>query len=315
MKLSVIVPAYNLESYIEKCLVSILEQETTFSFEVICIDDASTDDTAFILNDLKCRYSNLKILRNELNLGLAKSQKKLLSNASGEYIAYLDGDDFALPGKLQTQVDYLNSNSNCSLVYHESEVFESLSGKFLGHYSRDFYNSQYIPQVANVEHLIQYGCFINASSVMFRRHNKLLDAVDEGCKIILDYPWHIMNLLYLRGSVDFIDCVYGKYRIHDNSFGGQTRKSPDRRVQSMKDQVKAVQNALSFGISTSIIDKGIAHHRFATAIFFLKQGQFELFQKFIVPTHDSNMFFDDRHRFAFKNKENPNMVLKELFSE
>ena len=105
MKLSVLVPVFNLSAYVAECLISILEQQTNFEFEVIAADDCSTDDSLTILKTIAQQYPALVLLRNETNQGLAKTQKRLLQAAKGDYIAYLDGDDVALPGKLQALAD------------------------------------------------------------------------------------------------------------------------------------------------------------------------------------------------------------------
>ncbi|MFQ1683868.1 glycosyltransferase family 2 protein [Aeromonas veronii] len=313
MKVSVLVPVYNLGRFIEPCLLSLLEQQTNFDFEVIAIDDGSSDDSWAIMQRLAQQWTQLKALQNSQNMGLAKTQKRLLREASGEYIAYVDGDDLALPGKLQSQADYLDSHTSCTLCYHEAEVFDSDSNEVTSHYSRDYYNARYIPQQAQAEHLIRYGCFPNASSIAFRRHGHLQEAVDEGCRIILDHPWHILNALYGKGSVDFIPVVYGRYRIHSHSFGGQTKRSSERRDQVLADQLRACDNARPFGISESVIAAGKAHYRFATALYFLKQGDVVRFECFINESVVDGWFFDERHQLAWENRARPYIVAQLLF--
>ena len=313
MKVSVLVPVYNLGRFIEPCLLSLLEQQTNFDFEVIAIDDGSSDDSWSIMQRLARQWPQLKALQNSQNMGLAKTQKRLLREATGEYIAYVDGDDLALPGKLQSQADYLDSHTSCTLCYHEAEVFDSDSNEVTSHYSRDYYNARYIPQQAQAEHLIRYGCFPNASSIAFRRHGHLQEAVDEGCRIILDHPWHILNALYGKGSVDFIPVVYGRYRIHSHSFGGQTKRSSERRDQVLADQRRACDNARPFGISESVIAAGKAHYRFATALYFLKQGDVARFECFINESVVDGWFCDERHQLAWENRARPNIVAQLLF--
>ena len=87
MKLSVLVPVYNLERFIEPCLLSLLEQATDFDFEVIAIDDGSSDGSWPIMQRLAARWPQLRALQNPQNMGLANTQKRLLKEASGEYIA------------------------------------------------------------------------------------------------------------------------------------------------------------------------------------------------------------------------------------
>ena len=313
IKVSVIVPAYNLQDFIAQCLKGLLNQKTDFDYEVICVDDCSTDSTWKIIHALSDKYPHLEAFRNDKNLGLADTQKRLLRLAKGEWIVYLDGDDIALPGKLQALVNYVGVNPDCVLAYHDAEIFNSETGNVLGYYSRDFYNASSIPRKASVEHLIRYGCFINASSFIFRRHENLLDAIDEQCKIILDYPWHILNVLYLGGSIDFVEGVYGRYRIHDNSFGGLTRGSSQRRVQSMLDQVRAVENARRFGVSNETIEKGKAHHYFATALNFLKRDLNDLFVEYIELASEKKVFFDERHKLAYEHRLDPEYIKNQVF--
>lgn len=191
MKLSVIVPAYRLAPYIHECVLSLLAQQVEWPFEVLVCNDASPDDTLAALAPLDEAYAHLRVLNNPENRGLVATMGRLLSECQGEYIAYLDGDDLALPGKLQAQVEYLDAHPECGVVYHESVVFDSDTGRPLRYYTRDFYNAAYIPQRADITHLIRYSVFLQASSVMLRRHEHLAASLAHGCSIICDYPWHI----------------------------------------------------------------------------------------------------------------------------
>lgn len=312
MKLSIIVPCYNLAPYIYECLLSLLTQKTNFEYEVVVCDDCSKDESFKLINYLENSYGNLKVIRNKSNVGLVETMKRLLSAAKGEYIAYLDGDDVALPGKLQKQVDYLNENQNCSMVYHESEVFDSFTGDFIKYYTLGNYNYKYIPKVANIKHLIKYSVFLQASSIMFRRHDKLLESLEHNNKIICDYPWQIMNLGLNPGTLDRIPSVLGRYRIHSNSFGAQTQRNFNRRVNVTEELVNACKLGLRFGIDDSIVKFGINHIYFSAALFFLKNKSFELFELMILKSACSNIFFDERHVYAFENYNDPNAVLSFL---
>ncbi|MFM2486761.1 glycosyltransferase family 2 protein [Celerinatantimonas yamalensis] len=297
MQLSVIIPAYNLQDYIGPCLASVLEQQCRFDFEVIVCDDASSDHTAQVIETMRQRYpERLQVMTNCPNLGLVATMARLLDRAKGQLIAYLDGDDLALPGKLQTMVDYLNTHPDCALAYHEADVFDSETGAQLKRFSRDFYNAQYIPQQATVEHLIRYGTFLQASSIVFRRHAFLIQALEHECQIICDYPWHIMNAGYLDGSIDRVDQVLGRYRVHANSFGAQTARDVQRRLTVTRELETACRLGQQFGVSNEAIDAGIAHVRFAAALYFLRQGEDALFSEMIQLSVQSSVYFDARHR-------------------
>lgn len=92
-KVTVIIPAYNAEAYIEQCLNSVLHQ-TLKDIEIIFIDDGSTDKTGCILDDLTKNFQNAQVIHQE-NKGLYKTREIGLSIATGDYIGWIDADDYA----------------------------------------------------------------------------------------------------------------------------------------------------------------------------------------------------------------------------
>jgi glycosyltransferase involved in cell wall biosynthesis len=106
-KLTVLVPCYNFSKYLPDCIRSIYNQKTNFDFDVIIRDDGSTDNTKYVLENLKIKFPNLIILDGTKNLGAFGNIKLLHESSNSEYIAYLDGDDmFGDEDKLQKQVDF-----------------------------------------------------------------------------------------------------------------------------------------------------------------------------------------------------------------
>lgn len=101
--LSVIIPAYNAEATIEKCLDSILNQ-TLKGIEIIVINDCSKDNTLKILN----KYQDIVIINNEKNLGPAASRNKGLACAKGEYIGFVDSDDYIREDMYELMIKEMN---------------------------------------------------------------------------------------------------------------------------------------------------------------------------------------------------------------
>jgi glycosyltransferase involved in cell wall biosynthesis len=91
-KISVIIPAYNTAKYIDKCLESVINQ-TYSNLEIIIVDDCSTDNTREVLKKYN-KIKNIKIIYNEVNSGLSFSRNHGLSVATGDYIGYIDSDDY-----------------------------------------------------------------------------------------------------------------------------------------------------------------------------------------------------------------------------
>jgi len=107
--ISIIVPVFNGEAYIADALQSIFEQTYT-RFEVLVVDDGSTDNSKNIANSFDIKYSYQK------NQGVAVARNQGIAGAIGEYITFLDQDDTWLPDKLQKQVDLMLSNADLGYV-------------------------------------------------------------------------------------------------------------------------------------------------------------------------------------------------------
>ena len=112
-RVSVVISTFNGEKYLPEALDSILNQ-TFDDFELIIVNDGSTDSTAKILSELK--DERLVIIENSVNSGIAASQNKAIAVASGRYVALQDHDDISLPDRLQAQVDFLDHHSEIALV-------------------------------------------------------------------------------------------------------------------------------------------------------------------------------------------------------
>lgn len=91
--ITVIIPCYNVEKYIEKCINSI-ENQIYKNIEIIVVDDCSTDNTMNILRKMKEEYSNLQVYQNDKNKGAAYSRNFAIKKAKGEYIGFIDADDY-----------------------------------------------------------------------------------------------------------------------------------------------------------------------------------------------------------------------------
>lgn len=126
--LSIVCPAYNQEGFIAQALDSFLAQQTTFNFEILINDDASTDGTARIIADYAKRYPH--IIRpfyaqvNQYQHG-RPCVPALFTKARGRYIAYCEADDYWTdPRKLQLQVDFLEAHRDYVMTYHDAMTFD-----------------------------------------------------------------------------------------------------------------------------------------------------------------------------------------------
>lgn len=113
--ISVIVPIYNVHQYLRSCLESLVKQRNC-SYEIICIDDCSTDDSYAIAQSFQNANPNLITLyRNEENIGQGRTREHGISLARGSYITFVDSDDYLAPDYLQTFYD-AGSSSEADIV-------------------------------------------------------------------------------------------------------------------------------------------------------------------------------------------------------
>jgi len=106
---SILTPSYNSEEYIGKTIESVLAQ-TYANWEMIIVDDCSTDGTREIVETYARSDARIRLLCQEENRGAAAARNRALEHASGRFIAYLDADDIWLPAKLERQVDFMLRN-------------------------------------------------------------------------------------------------------------------------------------------------------------------------------------------------------------
>lgn len=204
-KVSICIVTYNQSQYIAECLDSVVSQKTNFDFEVIISDDCSTDDTAKIIEHYTKKYSFVKLVPRENNIGAFKNFIETHNLATGEYVCHLDGDDRWLPGKLQAQSDFLDTNPDFSVCWTRANLFNDTGGFYPG----DKYDySMFEDGVVTFEKSLQLGSVAAHSSIMYRRACR--KTKDSSLQLLdLFYTWE-----YLSAGKGFIfDTVYIEYRV------------------------------------------------------------------------------------------------------
>ena len=116
VKVSIIIPTYNVSKYIEKCLDSVLNQSYQ-NIEIIIVDDCSTDHTVEIIKNYE--DSRIHLIQNKMNCGPSYSRNVAISNASGKYIALLDGDDWWDHNRLERLLTFINTKEHVDLLFDD----------------------------------------------------------------------------------------------------------------------------------------------------------------------------------------------------
>ena len=222
--LSIICLAYNHAAFIKETLEGFIRQETTFPFEVVVHDDASTDSTAAIIREYAARYPSLiKPIyqrENQYRLGVPFSTR-LFAQAGGRYIAYCEGDDYWTdPRKLQIQVDFLEQHRDYVMTYHDAFMFNSQgvvrSPHMVGKYRKDASALQ-----------LQRARPVSTLTACFRNVLTELPPELHGVEV-LDICW--WSLLGAHGKGKFIEEIMpAAYRVHEG--GIFSMRSSKQRIQ------------------------------------------------------------------------------------
>ena len=127
-KISVIVPVYNVANFLELALGSVLAQ-TEGDFEVIAINDASKDESLQVLQSIAARDPRVKVIDRAVNAGVSAARNLGLRQASGDWIAFLDGDDFLEPDAFKTWLQQAQADALEVLIGNGYRFFDSLEDK------------------------------------------------------------------------------------------------------------------------------------------------------------------------------------------
>lgn len=229
-KTSVIIPVYNSEKYITRTLNSILNQ-TFQDFELICINDCSVDNSLKILEEFAKKDNRIKVINNEKNLGAALSRNIGIDIAKGEYIYFLDADDYIDEKYLECMIDKIEQEK-CDIILNLAVINETNGNSTA-------YNHPSMPKInPNGEYLDKITtihdapCFIWARiyrKSFLNKHNlRFLDihATD-------DVVFNAIVDMYVDKTFVFYGEKY-HYTVNNTSVTGVAKSVDDRDLQHIK---------------------------------------------------------------------------------
>jgi glycosyltransferase involved in cell wall biosynthesis len=207
MLVSVIVPVYNVEKYLARCLDSLVAQDFS-DYEILCVNDCSPDSSGDILHEYAMRFPGLiRELKNENNLGLGKTRERALEFARGEYVLFVDSDDYVKP-------DYISSYIQAAMLGE----FDIVAGGFIRDVNGKLKEHRLSDSVwSSTTYAIACAKLIRISFI--KRNNLRFTAVSCGEDIyfslsafycnarvkIIDYAgyYYVLNPSSITGSMDY----------------------------------------------------------------------------------------------------------------
>ena len=208
--LSVCIRTHNQERFIREALDSVLCQKTTFAFEIIVSDDASSDGTVAILQEYAIKYhTKIRLLLSETNLGGPNNLKRVIEASQAKYITCLDGDDYYTDAyKLQKQVDFLEANPEYAACFHNTWMVDTLGNK------QGLFNKPDFHAIHDAREFIRERWFVPIHSAVLRR--EYVEFPEWYDKVMNDdYVVHL--LVAKHGAYYYMSDVMVAYRRHEQN--------------------------------------------------------------------------------------------------
>ena len=237
MKVSIICTNYNKGDWVREAMDSFLNQKTNFDFEIIIIDDASTDHSYEIIQEYQNKFpEKVRTFRNEVNLGITRTWKKVCQEAKGQYIARCDSDDFWTdPLKLQKQVDLLDASTDSLWSNTEFDMVD-LDGNLI---QKDAFASKALPLIDSYEEMLVMKGMTMASTWLVDT-TLMQDVSAQISDTAADDTFELQLELFKRTKISFLSDSTTVYRMNLGSDSTpMTLETAERRFTGiLESQIK-----------------------------------------------------------------------------
>lgn len=237
MKVSIICTNYNKGDWVREAMDSFLNQKTNFDFEIIIIDDASTDHSYEIIQGYQNKFpEKVRTFRNEVNLGITRTWKKVCQEAKGQYIARCDSDDFWTdPLKLQKQVDLLDASTDSLWSNTEFDMVD-LDGNLI---QKDAFANKALPLIDSYEEMLVMKGMTMASTWLVDT-TLMQDVSAQISDTAADDTFELQLELFKRTKISFLSDSTTVYRMNLGSDSKpMTLETAERRFTGILDsQIK-----------------------------------------------------------------------------
>lgn len=146
LKISIIIPVYNAGKHLKRCLESVINQSYK-NLEIICSNDASTDNSIEILEEYANKDVRIIILNNENNIKAGKSRNRGLEIATGSYVHFLDSDDWIEENTYLKLINIINTTQNVDIISFRWNYFNQKNSKFTPY---EYKNKEFVNKVCNI---------------------------------------------------------------------------------------------------------------------------------------------------------------------
>lgn len=213
MKISVIIPVYNVEKYLRQCMDSVINQ-TYKNLEIICVNDASTDSSADILEEYASKDGRIIIINNEINSKLGPTRNYGMEYATGEYVHFLDSDDWLELDAYEKLVNYIKEAGEVDIVHFLWRNKYMITGNIVPCEYKDL---SIIRRVANIYNTpeLAVNWYRSAWCKLYRRKFLLDKNIEFNAYPCLEDIEHSVHVLTEAESVYLVPDLLLNYRANN----------------------------------------------------------------------------------------------------
>ena len=226
--ISILMSTYNREKLLPRAIDSILNQSYT-NFELLLCDDCSTDNSIKIINDYMKIHDNIKLIKNEKNIGLTKSLNKLLKIAKGDYIARCDSDDYYHKDKLQKQINFLQNNKDIHFVGTLGQTIDRNNNYIKCAWIDDNVPTGTKDTIKHIMLKLNKNCIISCASLYKKEIFDKIGLYDEIMYTAQDFNIHLRMLQFFN-----YDCIQEKLYYYYLSDSANSNNSVQKSKNSIE---------------------------------------------------------------------------------
>ncbi|MEW5946703.1 MAG: glycosyltransferase [bacterium] len=240
-RVSVVIPAYNHEKYIAGTIQSVLDQ-TYGDFEIVLVDDASTDGTPGIIK--RFHDPRLKAFYLETNRGASAAASMCVQESAGEYVAFLNSDDQFFPDKLEKQVRFLDAHPHVGALFGYAHIVDDAGRELrdVGHPYRTIFIKENRTRFQWLAHFFHVGnCLCHSSAMIRRTCYEKVGLYDKRYFQLPDFDLWVR--LCLKYEIHVVPEDLVRFRVRKDR-AGVSADSPDARVRKVWEVSRILDNYL-----------------------------------------------------------------------
>lgn len=253
--LSIIIPAYNSEKYIAECLQSVIDQELNDNlYEIIIVNDGSTDKTVDVINRFVKLYSNVYLYSKD-NSGVSSTRNYGVTMSKGKYLWFIDSDDYISKNILKQIIDKLNSGNYevmqiCEKLVDSNAICKNESIKLCFDDNKQIDGHLSVSYIISKQFLLTHNLFFNENMDMHE-----------------DALWCLFILILAKKSTVLLNKVYFYRQHRESTMKNRTKSFYEKHSRSLVQEAKILRDIYNKGtIETNPIDKNNFHERIRECI-------------------------------------------------